>query len=73
MLGGHYLPSDRVGGWSNAGFTLFSNYQLGAVLGTRPQGMVTMLDHYLTTDTWCIRTINYLTGERNRFEQPHCL
>ena len=73
VLGGHFLPPDRVGGWSNAGFTVFSNYQLGALLGYRPEGMVTMLDHYLATDTWCIRTINYLTGELNRFEPPHCL
>lgn len=73
VIGGHYLPTDRVGGWSNAGFTVFSNYQLGAVLGYRPEGLVTMLDHYLSTDTWCIRTINYLTGETNRFESPHCL
>ncbi|HEY8122031.1 MAG TPA: hypothetical protein VII78_11985 [Myxococcota bacterium] len=73
VLGGHYLPVDRVGGWSKAGFTVFSNYQLGAVLGARPQGLVTMLDHYLATDTWCIRTINYLTGEMNRFEPAHCL
>ncbi len=73
VLGGHFLPPDRVGGWSNAGFTVFSNFQLGALLGYRPEGLVTMLDHYLATDSWCIRTINYLTGELNRFEQPRCL
>lgn len=73
VIGGHYLPPDRVGGWSKGGFSVFSNFQLGALLGNRPAGLVTMLDHYLATDSWCIRTINYLTGEMNRFEAPHCL
>jgi hypothetical protein len=73
VIGGHFLPTDRVQSWPGRTFTLFSNYQLGAVLGTRPQGLVTMLDHYLVDDAWCIRTINYLTGERNRFESPRCL
>ena len=74
VIGGHFLPADRVAAWKQGGsFTLFTNYQLGAVLGPRPEGWVTMLDHYLSSDSWCIRTKNYLTGETNRFEFARCL
>jgi hypothetical protein len=74
VIGGHFLPTDRVGAWKHGGsFRLFSNYQLGAALGSRPEGLITMLDHYLSNDTWCIRTVNYLTGETDRFEKARCL
>jgi hypothetical protein len=73
VIGGHFLPDDRVQGHShNGSFSLFSNYQLGAVLGPRPEGWVTLLDHYLSNDTWCMRTVNYLTGEKSRFEPARC-
>jgi hypothetical protein len=74
VIGGHFIPEDRVKAWSpGTSFTLFSNYQLGEPMGTRPEGWVTMLDHYLSTDSWCIRTVNYITGEKNRFESARCL
>jgi hypothetical protein len=74
VIGGHYVPGDRVVTWSHgATWVLFTNFQLGAVLGERPEGLVTMLHHYMSSDTWCIRTVNVLTGESGRFESSRCL
>ena len=74
VIGGHWLSGDYVQfkPLERGVFGLFSNWQSRTnASGSGWYGWVTVLT--LTRTQWCVKTLNVLTGARDRFEDPSCL